>query len=50
MNIKPTENGLIKNTDDEKKELREEVKSSYSIKKYRIQEVKTWSSSSYTSN
>ena len=39
VNIKPTENGLIKNTDDEKKELREEVKSSYGIKKYRIQEV-----------
>ncbi len=39
LNIKPTENGLIKSTDDEKKELREEVKSSYGIKKYRIQEV-----------
>ena len=39
VNIKPTENGLIKNSDDEKKELREEVKSSYGIKKYRIQEV-----------
>ena len=38
VNIKPTENGLIKNSDDEK-ELREEVKSSYGIKKYRIQEV-----------
>ena len=39
VNIKPNENVLIKNTDDEKKELREEVKSSYGIKRYRIQEV-----------
>ena len=36
---KEKENGIVKNEETEKKDLREEVKSSFGIKKYKIQEV-----------